>query len=145
MCTGTSTRLPGCSPQSSRTGSGRYACTQPLDDLASDALSETGESSVPSPHKLGCMAHRSVPSSPCSRQQTSAMVLRLLPVIASCRVSRLHIWLCRVRLCTNKRPTRYMACVLHTARQVFNLAHQRSRQVSTAFERLVTTCRSTPR
>jgi hypothetical protein len=35
-CALASTRLPGCSPQSSRTGSGRYACTQPLDDLASD-------------------------------------------------------------------------------------------------------------
>jgi hypothetical protein len=30
-----------------------YACTQPLDDLASGCLSETGESSVPSPPGLG--------------------------------------------------------------------------------------------
>jgi hypothetical protein len=27
-------KTAGCSPQSSRTGSGRHACTQPLDDLA---------------------------------------------------------------------------------------------------------------
>jgi hypothetical protein len=133
MCTGTSTRLPGCSPQSSRTGSG-HACTQPLDDLASDCLSETGESSVPSPPGLGAHQHRSVPSSPCSRQQTSAMAgAASLPVIASCRCLA-HIWLCRVRLCTNKLThSRLWLCVsTHTGR-VLTLIHQRSRQVSTAF------------
>jgi hypothetical protein len=41
----------------------------------------------------------------------------------SFQVSRLHIWLCRVRLCTNKLTLEAMACVFYTHRQVLTLIH----------------------
>jgi hypothetical protein len=64
------------------------------------------------------------------------------------QVSRLHIWLCRVRLCTNKLdPLEAMACVFYTQRQVLTLIHinEADKFQLRLLERLVTTCRSTPR
>jgi hypothetical protein len=65
----------------------------------------------------------------------------------SLQVSRLHIWLCRVRLCTNKLTLEAMACVLHTQPGVLTLIHinEADKFQLRLLERLVTTCRSTPR
>jgi hypothetical protein len=70
-------------------------------------------------------------------------------VTCNLQVSRLHIWLCRVRLCTNKLdPLEAMACVFYTQPgKYLTLIHinEADKFQLRLLERLVTTCRSTPR